>query len=248
MIYYSGKVVFGMPIGERIRLSRATLKLTLEEVAQKVGVTRATVQKYESGAISNIPPDKLKALADALDVTPGYLMGWEDAPSLLELYAADGGAENAAAQLRKGRLSSPPPLDNVIPMPRIVGKPRLGTIACGVPILAQQNIEGYDQVPDYIKCDFTLLCKGDSMINARIHDGDIVCIRQTPEVENGQIAAVLIDGYFDAEATLKRVRFSYNGITLWPENPAYEPMVFSGAAAEKVRIIGVATHFISKIV
>ena len=234
-----------MPIGERIRLSRATLKLTLEEVAQKVGVTRATVQKYESGAISNIPPDKLKALADALDVTPGYLMGWEDAPSLLELSAADGGAENAAAQLRKGRLSSPPPLDNVIPMPHIVGKPRLGTIACGVPILAQQNIEGYDQVPDYIKCDFTLLCKGDSMINARIFDGDIVYIQRMPNVEPGQIAAVRVED----EATLKKVYYTpgSNRITLRACNPLYPDLVYENGSLDQIEILGLAVGFYSTV-
>lgn len=121
-------------------------------------------------------------------------------------------------------------------------RPRLGTIACGEPILAEQNIEGYDAVPDYINCDFTLVCKGDSMIGARIMDGDIVCIKQQPEVENGQIAAVQVG---DDSATLKRVRFTENGITLWPENPAYTPLVFTGRDVEKVRILGLATHFIS---
>lgn len=138
--------------------------------------------------------------------------------------------------------------DNIIPMPNMRQVPRLGAIACGTPILAEQNIEGYDQVPDWVKCDFTLMCKGDSMINARIHDGDVVCIKSQPEVENGQIAAVLVDGEFDSEATLKRVRFDKDGITLWPENPAYSPSHFWGKDAERVRILGLATHFISKIV
>lgn len=127
-------------------------------------------------------------------------------------------------------------------LPQLRRVPRLGTIACGEPILAEQNIEGYDAVPDYINCDFTLVCKGDSMIGARIMDGDIVCIKQQPEVENGQIAAVQVG---DDSATLKRVRFTENGITLWPENPAYTPLVFTGRDVEKVRILGLATHFIS---
>lgn len=123
--------------------------------------------------------------------------------------------------------------------------PRLGAIACGEPILAEQNIEGYDAVPDYIKCDFTLVCKGDSMTGARIFDGDIVCIKQQPEVESGQIAAVQIG---EDSATLKRVRFAENSITLWPENPAYTPLIFTGSDVEKVRILGLATHFISRVV
>lgn len=135
---------------------------------------------------------------------------------------------------------------NILPMPTAVSRPRLGSIACGDPILAEQNIEGYDQVPDYIKCDFTLLCKGDSMTGARIYDGDIVCIKQQPTVENGQIAAVLVDG---DEATLKRVRFEEDGsISLWPENPAYSPKNFAGEAINRVKILGLATHFISRVV
>ena len=90
---------------------------------------------------------------------------------------------------------------------------------------------------------FTLTCKGDSMINARIFDGDIVYIRQQPEVENGQIAAVLIG----SEATLKRVYKHADKLVLNPENPAYEPLVLSGAELEDVKIIGKAVAFISAV-
>lgn len=136
---------------------------------------------------------------------------------------------------------------NTAPFPGVVLKPRLGTIACGEPILAEQNVEGYDSVPDWVKCDFTLTARGDSMIGAHIRDGDIVCIKQQEEVQNGQIAAVLINDNGDAGATLKRVRYIENGVALWPENPAYEPMIFTGEDANKVKIIGLATHFIGMV-
>lgn len=138
--------------------------------------------------------------------------------------------------------------DNVAPMPGLRRVPRLGSIACGEPILAQQNIEDYDQVPDFIKCDFTLTCRGDSMINARIHDGDLVCIKSQPEVENGQIAAVLILDSGEDGATLKRVRYIDGGVALWPENPAYAPMIFTGSDVDRVRVLGLATHFVSRVI
>lgn len=138
--------------------------------------------------------------------------------------------------------------DNIIPMPELRSVPRLGTIACGTPILAEQNVEGFDQVPDFVKCDFTLKCKGDSMVGARVYDGDVVCIKEQPEVENGQIAAVLVDGEFEEEATLKRVRYIEGGVALWPENPQYAPLVFTGKEVERVHIVGLATHFISRII
>lgn len=99
-------------------------------------------------------------------------------------------------------------------------------------------------VPDWVSCDFTLTCKGDSMIGARIFDGDVVCIHSQPEVESGQIAAVLVG---DDEATLKRVRFFSDHIVLEPENPVYRPLVFWDADMASVRILGLATHFISSV-
>ena len=125
--------------------------------------------------------------------------------------------------------------------------PRLGDIACGTPIFAEENIEGYDQVPDFVKCDFTLACRGDSMRGARIYDGDIVCVKKQDTVESGQIAAIYIEGEADGGTTLKRVRYVEGGVALWPENTAYEPMVFTGEDANRVHILGRATHFISKI-
>ena len=133
------------------------------------------------------------------------------------------------------------------PMPPTRSVPRLGAIACGEPILAEQNIEDYDEVPDFIKCDFTLVCQGDSMTGARIYDGDVVCVRQQPEVENGQIAAVLINGGDHEGVTLKRVRYINGGIALLPENSDYEPMFFTGEDVNNVQILGLATHFISTI-
>ena len=125
---------------------------------------------------------------------------------------------------------------NILPMPKMVKKPRLGTIACGEPILAVENIETYDFVPEDIPCDFTLKCKGDSMINARIFDGDIVYIRQQDIVDDNEIAAVLIDD----EATLKRVRLFDDHIVLEPANPMYQPLVFWGEDMNRVRILGKA--------
>ena len=138
-------------------------------------------------------------------------------------------------------------LPNVRPVPGTKSVPRLGAIACGEPILAEQNIDGYDQVPNNIKCDFTLLCKGDSMIGARIYNGDLAYIRAQPSVENGQIAAVYIDGGEHEGATLKRVRYVHDGIVLMPENSDFEPMIFTGDDVEKVHILGLATHFTSAI-
>lgn len=131
------------------------------------------------------------------------------------------------------------------PPPETYKVPRIGTIACGEPVLAEENIEGYDYAPGYVHCDFTLRCKGDSMINARIFDGDIVYIRQQQDVESGEIAAVLID---NDEATLKRVRIFDDHIILEPENPMYKPLVFWGDEMNRVRIIGKATHFMSEVV
>lgn len=132
----------------------------------------------------------------------------------------------------------------LMPMPPMHKIPLLGTIACGNPIIATENVEAEIDIPEHISGDFALRCKGDSMINARIFDGDIVYIRQQETVENGEIAAVLIDG----EATLKRVRLFEDHISLEPENPQYRPIVLWGEEMNTVRILGKAVFFTSKVV
>ena len=130
-----------------------------------------------------------------------------------------------------------------IPMPKMVKVPLIGSIACGTPILAQQNIDGHVDAPEDIRCDFALRCKGDSMIGAGIHDGDAVYIRIQPEVENGEIAAVRIG----EEATLKRVYYDGTTLTLMPDNTAYAPMVYTGPQLNDVHIEGKAmgwTHWV----
>ena len=133
--------------------------------------------------------------------------------------------------------------DSVMTLPATRQIPVLGTIACGAPILAQEHIDGYTGVPEDIHADFALVCKGDSMAGARIFDGDMVYIRQQETVENGQIAAVLIDG----EATLKRVRWYDDRICLEPENPLYRPIVLWGEEMNTVRILGKAVAFTARI-
>lgn len=134
--------------------------------------------------------------------------------------------------------------DNIIPLPKMKKVPLLGTIACGEPILAEENIEDYINMPEKTKGTFALRCKGDSMINARIFDGDIVFIREQPDVESGEIAAVLIDN----EATLKRVYKYENRIELRPENPTHKVYNYEGEEINKIRIIGKAVGFYSSVI
>ena len=208
-----------MKLRYNIHNRRVSQNMTLEDLAKLVGPSKQTIQRYESGVIGNIPSDKIEKLAEALKCSPADLMGWNDDKN--DYLVVDG-------------------LQRVPEMKRI---PLLGTIACGEPILAQENIEEYVPCPTFLNADFSLRCKGDSMVNARIFDGDIVCIRSQPDVENGEIAAVLIGD----DATLKRVYKYQNKLVLNPENPAYEPLVYTGLELNDVRILGKAIYFISTI-
>lgn len=133
--------------------------------------------------------------------------------------------------------------ENIYPLPKTKKVPLVGDIACGEPITADENIEGYIKVNEDIDADFCLRCKGDSMIGARIFDGDIVFIKQDVEVHNGEIAAILIDG----EATLKRIYFLNGELQLRAENPMFHTLIYTGQELETVRIIGKATYFLSRI-
>lgn len=206
-----------MTVGDRIKMLREQSGVTQSELAVSLKTTKQTIHKYEAGIVTNIPLDKLAAIAKHFDVTPAYIMGWDE-------YAA-------------------PMAKNIIPMPSTQRLPIIGSIACGVPILADENIEDYINVPDGVKADFCLRCEGDSMINARINDGDIVFIRQQCDVDNGQIAAVLIGD----EATLKRVYKSHNKVMLVAENSAYLPLVYTNDELDQMRILGKAVAFLSAI-
>lgn len=121
------------------------------------------------------------------------------------------------------------------PMPKMDWVPLVGRIACGTPITAEENVEQMVCVPSRWHSTFTLACKGDSM-EPRIHDGDLVAIRSQPEVENGEIAAVRIDG----EATLKHVYLHDSFIELRPENPAFNSIILSREDMNNVVIEGKA--------
>ena len=206
-------------LSDVLKKRRKELGLTLAQIADKMGVAEATVQRWESGNIKSVRHDKIAKLAEILQVSPASIMGWEtDDPS----------------------RPLPP---NVQPVPKFVRKPRLGTIACGSPILAVEEAEEFDEVPADIPCDFTLKCKGDSMVNARIYDGDTVYIRQQEEVENGEIAAVRIG----EEATLKRVYYNGKRIILRACNPLYNDLEYEGETLNEIEILGKAIAFTSVI-
>ena len=200
-----------MTTGERIRQLRIGKNMTQEMLGEKIGVKKAAIYKYENGLVVNLKRDIIEKLANVLEVSPSYLMGLDDMKDVPQGFR---------------------------PLPTMRKIPRVGRIACGEPILAEENIETYDNVPANWKADFTLICVGDSMA-PKIQDGDLVAIRQQEQVENGQIAAVLIDN----EATLKRVYVYPDKLILRPENPDYEPIVIMNGESSTIRIEGRAVGF-----
>lgn len=203
-----------------LKARRKELGLTLAQIADQMGVAEATVQRWESGNIKSIRYEKINKLADILKVSPASFMGWDNS---------------------SGGIPS-----NIIPLDPMRQIPLIGQIACGEPILAEQNIEEYIDLPRHIRADFALMCKGDSMVNAGIRDGDVVYIRQQSEVENGQIAAVMVG---DEEATLKRFYRDGDTVRLVPENPSYPVKVFVAEEINQIKVVGLAvayTHALEK--
>ncbi len=148
-----------------------------------------------------------------------------------------------ALRTTPGALMGPSLPEGCKPVPDMTKVPLLGTIACGTPILAEENLDGQVIVPDFVHADFALKCKGDSMIGARIMDGDIVCVRSQPDVDDGEIAAVLIGD----EATLKRVYKIPGRLILRPENPAFQVMEYAGEELDEIKILGKAVYFVSAV-
>lgn len=205
-------------IGSRIRNRREELGLSQNELGKRLGYkSRSSINKIELDQRS-LTQSKIKAIADALETTPSYIMGWNE-PDV---------------KLDEEDLKF---FDNLFPI-ETKKFPLLGNIACGKPIFADEQFEAYVEAGANIKADFCLRAKGDSMIGARIYDGDIVFIHKQEMVDDGEIAAVLIDD----EATLKRVYYDQenNVIQLFAENPQYKTMRFVGEELNHIRILGKA--------
>lgn len=203
-------------VGARMKARRLYLGLSLNRAARRIGCTPSTLKRWEDGDTKSIKTTRLKMIAEGLDTTPEALLG-----------------------LTEQVL----PVKGLEPVPMMRTVPILGEIAAGRPILADQNFDGAANIPAGIKCDFALRVKGDSMINARIFDGDLVFIEQTSDVESGEIAAVLLGN----EVTLKRI-YKYEGrIELRPENPVYRPVSIEGPDLLDVKIIGRPVAFVGTI-
>lgn len=201
--------------GTRLKELRQERGLSLEELGRLIGTSKQTVHRYETGVIENIPHDKIERLAECLGVHPSEIMGWDEISTYNN------------SPLRVKRL------------------PVLGNIACGKPIYAEAEYESFVVADEAIDADFCLVAQGDSMTGARIFDGDIVFIRSQDTVENGEIAAVIVED----EATLKRVYFypEEHKLILSPENPRYAPLVYLGEELDHIKILGKAVAFQSVI-
>lgn len=133
-------------------------------------------------------------------------------------------------------------LDNAVES-RTKKVPLLGSVAAGKPILACDEHGSYVEIDQDLRVDFCLRVRGDSMIDARINDGDLVFVRRQPTVENGEIAVVLIDN----EVTLKRFYKSQSGVILKPENSKYQPMFYTAEDFKEIRVLGKAVLFQSEL-
>lgn len=201
---------------ERIRALLGSLEDSDSEIGRKLGVSRQTVSAWKTGVRSPRGP-MIEHIASVMKVSVKWLMGFDVPMNEGEFYHPD-------------------------ILPTTTRKiPLMGTIACGEPILAQADVDTFTVVGSAVECDFALRCKGDSMINARIYDGDVVFIKKQDYVDDGSIAAVLLDD----DATLKRVYHLADGrVELRAENPMYKPIIVGGDNETRTcRILGKAVAF-----
>lgn len=197
----------------RLRIERG---ITQEQLASMLKISRSTIGMYETGSRE---PDfeTCEAIADIFNVDMDYLLG----------------RSNVERKDPVAPTQSAPP--GFSPMPDMDTVPLVGRIACGEPITAEENLEGYVSVPSAWRATFTLQCEGDSM-EPTIHDGDLVAIRKDVHIENGQIAAVRIGD----EATLKHLYLHDDYIELRPENPTYVSIIRRKEEMNDVSIEGKA--------
>ncbi len=199
-----------MTTGERIRTLRKEHNLTQEELGAKLGVQKAAIQKYEKGTVKNIKRDSLIKLAQILDTTPEYILGWDDIPSNIE------------------------PEDDT----DLVKIPVIGRVAAGISCFAENNVIDYEPVPKYAvrggEQYAFLRVVGDSMY-PMFMEGDLVLVRCQTSVDSGSYAVVTIDG---EDGVVKRVVYGDDFIELQSINPMYPPRRFEGEEVLRIRVFG----------
>jgi len=218
-----------MSLGNNIKYARKAAGLTQEDIAREIGVSKQTVQKYESGIITTISSDKIEIIAKLLRTTPAKLMGWED---------------NTSAQSFK--LFSPNVTDDVVTFPV------LGSIAAGYNETAIEDWSGetIDVPRSFLKgrskSDFFVLkVHGDSMYPIYHTDDKVLILRQTFIERSGDVGAVIYDGEC---ATLKRIDIFDDMVRLSPLNPSYPPKELTGTDLEHYRILGIPYLLVREII
>lgn len=212
-------------IKDRIIQALRIRNMNAKQLSDLTKIPKSSISQYMSG-YAKPKQDRIYLISQALNVNPTWLLGY------------DVNMEDDIQNVMKS-------FDNIYPI-EVQKIPMLGTIACGEPIYADEDRESYVLCGTEIKADFCLRCKGDSMVNARIYDNDIVFISKQDIVSNGEIAAVIIDD----EVTLKRFYYyrDQNLVILKPENSKYEDIVLSGEKLNKVKVLGKAIAFQSDVI
>lgn len=199
-----------MTTGERIKQLRKEHKLTQEELGSKIGVQKAAIQKYEKGTVTNIKKESLLKLAQILDTTPEYILGWDTAPSNLE------------------------PVDTA----DFVRVPVVGHAAAGTSCFADNDIIDYETVQksDVLGSEQYAFLRvvGDSMY-PMLMENDLVLVRCQTSVDSGSLAVVIVDG---EDGVIKRVVYGDNFIELQSINPMYPPRRFEGSDVLRIQVFG----------
>lgn len=217
-----------MDMSSKIKTLRKSLGLTLEDVGNHVGVGKSTVRKWENGDIVNMRRDKIAKLAEALQTSPAYLMGWE---------------ENENKKLDRQNISLKSNISAVY-NDNIHMIPVFESVSAGFGAYASSDILEY--TPIYIPCQYeadnTICIKvtGDSMY-PKIEDGDIIQVYKQDSVDSGSIAVILLD---DDEGLVKKVYYGDDWIELHSINPMYPIMRFEKEDVTRLRVVGLVRKII----
>lgn len=227
-----------MTLGDIIGNYRKTHDLSMDSFSERSGISKAYISLLEK----NKHPKTGNPIVPTLSTIKKIANGMNtDVDSLLRTLD-DNQEVSLEVQNKSVDFIN---ISNVAPI-ELKKYPLLGEIACGEPMFCNEDRESYIISGTGIDADFCLKFHGDSMINARILDGDIVFIKIQEEVKNGELAAVIIDN----EATLKRINYysEQEMIILKPENPKYPDIILQNESLNKIRILGKAIAFQSNVI